>query len=420
MEEFTMRAFKTLITHAKNFHADDVFSTALLAVLTKRETYELNVIRSNYPYKELSEDILNDPENIMYDIGRGKFDHHQADSPVRENGIKYAAFGLLWKEFGDWDKYPDFDRDFVSKIDDHDNGGKMNEMSLVIRSFNPSSMELNGLSEEEQIKIYDRQFYKAVAFAKDYIDNLFKNYDELNHSKEYIEKNAEFFLWTKDLSGKKTIMILPEYVGKLDDIILDYYKDVVAVIYPSNRGGYAAKVIPKDKNTMESYYTFPYIWCGAEPDNLPSDVQFCHKSGFLATFKTLEMAEMYTVHDLSTHAVEKHCIFKDESNFMDDFVKLDVNAERIYQAVSSVASTNPAGRRYNPICVTLCTIDGTNIDVVINIHRYNELVKHVNITPCCNIYEDFHIAANVVFDDNVSFDDIEINYWFYTKTDAID
>ena len=170
-----MKAFKTLITHAKNFHADDVFSTALLAVLTKRETYELNVIRSNYPYKELSEDILNDPENIMYDIGRGKFDHHQADSPVRENGIKYAAFGLLWKEFGDWDKYPDFDKDFVSKIDDHDNGGKMNEMSLVIRSFNPSSMELNGLSEEEQIKIYDRQFYKAVAFAKDYIDNLFKN-----------------------------------------------------------------------------------------------------------------------------------------------------------------------------------------------------------------------------------------------------
>ena len=83
-----MKAFKTLITHAKNFHADDVFSTALLAVLTKRETYELNVIRSNYPYKELSEDILNDPENIMYDIGRGKFDHHQADSPVRENGIK--------------------------------------------------------------------------------------------------------------------------------------------------------------------------------------------------------------------------------------------------------------------------------------------------------------------------------------------
>lgn len=408
-----MRAFKTLITHAKNFHADDVFSTALLAVLTKRETYELNIIRSNYPYKELSEDVLNDPENIMYDIGRGKFDHHQADSPVRENGIKYAAFGLLWKEFGDWEKYPDFDKDFVSKIDDHDNGGKMNEMSLIIRSFNPSSMELNGLSEEKQIKVYDRQFYKAVAFAKDYIDNLFKNYDELNHSKEYIEKNAEFIPWAKDLSGEKTIMILPKYVGKLDDIILDYYKNVIAVIYPSNRGGYAVKVIPKDKNTMESYYTFPYVWCGAEPDILPY-VQFCHKSGFLATFKTLELAKMCAIHDLSTHAVEKHSIFRDESNFMDDFLRLDVNVKKIYQAVSSVVPTNPVGRKYDPIYVVLYTTDGTNIDVVINIHRCNNIINHVDITPCRNVYEDFHIIANV------SFDDVEIKDWWYTKTDAID
>ena len=418
MEEFIMKAFKTLITHAKNFHADDVFSTALLAVLTKRETYELNVIRSNYPYKELSEDILNDPENIMYDIGRGKFDHHQADSPVRENGIKYAAFGLLWKEFGDWDKYPDFDKDFVSKIDDHDNGGKMNEMSLVIRSFNPSSMELNGLSEEEQIKIYDRQFYKAVAFAKDYIDNLFKNYDELNHSKEYIEKNAEFILWAKNLSGKKTIMILPEYVGKLDDIILDYYKDVVAVIYPSNRGGYAAKVIPKDKNTMESYYTFPYVWCGAEPDNLPSEVQFCHKSGFLATFKTLRMAKMHTAYDLSTHAVEKHSIFRDENDFI-NFIGLDTNIEKICQFCQSVHLKNHVGRKHDPICIDLYTADGNDIDVIIEMHCINSTFSFVDIMPCCNVYEDFHIVANVSFVDNISFNDIEIKDWRYTKTDAI-
>lgn len=33
---------------------------------------------------------------IIYDIGYGKFDHHQEDAKVRENGIKYASFGLLF------------------------------------------------------------------------------------------------------------------------------------------------------------------------------------------------------------------------------------------------------------------------------------------------------------------------------------
>ncbi len=37
---------------------------------------------------------------IVFDIGRGAYDHHQKDSRVRENGIPYAAFGLLWEELG--------------------------------------------------------------------------------------------------------------------------------------------------------------------------------------------------------------------------------------------------------------------------------------------------------------------------------
>ena len=53
---------------------------------------DIEIIRGN----EVPEDF----DGIVYDIGRGKYDHHQLNKRVRENGIPYAAFGLLWEEYG--------------------------------------------------------------------------------------------------------------------------------------------------------------------------------------------------------------------------------------------------------------------------------------------------------------------------------
>ena len=73
-------------THGGKFHADDVFSATLLLYLNP----EIVITRGNRV-----------PENfagIVFDIGRGRYDHHQKDSRVRENGVPYAAFGLLWEQ----------------------------------------------------------------------------------------------------------------------------------------------------------------------------------------------------------------------------------------------------------------------------------------------------------------------------------
>ena len=69
-------------THSGKFHADDVFSSALLLYLNP----ELTILRGNR--------VPDDFEGIVFDIGRGKYDHHQKDSRIRENGVPYAAFGL--------------------------------------------------------------------------------------------------------------------------------------------------------------------------------------------------------------------------------------------------------------------------------------------------------------------------------------
>ena len=73
------------ITHSGTMHADEVFATAFLDLYKGNikvfRTTEINP--SDYPDK------------IIYDVGRGKFDHHQVDARVRENGIKYCSLGLV-------------------------------------------------------------------------------------------------------------------------------------------------------------------------------------------------------------------------------------------------------------------------------------------------------------------------------------
>lgn len=72
-------------THSGKFHADDVFSSALLLYLNP----EITILRGN----KVPEDF----DGIIFDIGRGRYDHHQKDSRIRENGIPYAAFGFSGK-----------------------------------------------------------------------------------------------------------------------------------------------------------------------------------------------------------------------------------------------------------------------------------------------------------------------------------
>ena len=103
-------------THSGKFHADDVFSAALLLYLNP----EITITRGNQ--------VPENYEGLVFDIGRGQYDHHQKDSRIRDNGVPYAAFGLLWEKLG-----PEilgeelalkFDESFVQPLDINDNTGE--------------------------------------------------------------------------------------------------------------------------------------------------------------------------------------------------------------------------------------------------------------------------------------------------------
>ena len=75
-------------THGGKFHADDVFSAALLQIVRP----DVRIQRGF----EVPEDF----EGLVFDIGDGMFDHHAEPRETRPNGVPYAAFGKLWRGLG--------------------------------------------------------------------------------------------------------------------------------------------------------------------------------------------------------------------------------------------------------------------------------------------------------------------------------
>ena len=257
-------------THSGKFHADDVLSSALLLYLNP----EITITRGN----KVPEDF----DGIVFDIGRGKYDHHQKDSRIRENGIPYAAFGLLWEDLGCeilGDELAEkFDEAFVQPLDNNDNTGEKNELASLIGSFNPSWDENGGT---------DEAFFRAVSVAGMILENKFARY----LGNERADKRIEEVLETRDQTGDSRILVLPEFIPcqkRLSET------EVAFVIFPSNRGGYCIQ--PQKKEYSLNYKcSFPSEWLGLENEELQketglSSATFCHKGGFLMSVGDLSDA----------------------------------------------------------------------------------------------------------------------------------
>ena len=254
-------------THGAKFHSDDVFSAALLQILNPKIQIERGfTVPENF-------------EGIVFDIGRGEFDHHQEDKEIRENGVPYAAFGLLWRAFGTYilteEEAAEFDLDFIQPLDESDNTGCDNTLAEVIAKFNPS---WDGEGD------YDAQFRKAEAFAREILVNYFESIQGLRRAEKIVRGAMD------SQNGK--ILVLPCYAPWKKMVIGSGYQFVV---YPSNRGGYSVQGVPVSKEVQELVCDFPKEWWGKMPDELQSlsgisDFRFCHATGFLASADTKESA----------------------------------------------------------------------------------------------------------------------------------
>ena len=226
------------ITHSGTMHTDDVFATAFLDLYKK----DIKLIR----VKEITDAVKENA--LIYDIGRGIYDHHQEDAKVRENGIKYSSFGLLFKDFGrDYlneqqvedveTVFKAIDKELIEGIDAVDNGVfpeinatfKVKTLDDIIKSCNPSY----GSSQNE-----NDQFIKAVELAKVIFQETLSNIIGKTKAKKIIlEKIA---------TTTKSYLELDEYIPYEETVLKsDDASHILFALYPSNRGGYGIKTIKK-------------------------------------------------------------------------------------------------------------------------------------------------------------------------------
>lgn len=277
------------ITHSGTMHTDEVFATAFLDLYKK----DITLIRlPQIDIDKIEKDVL------VYDIGRGKYDHHQDDAKTRENGIKYSSFGLLFQEFGKEylkqlkiedieEVFNTIDKELVEGIDAVDNGVfpeinanfKVKTLDDIIKACNPSF----GSNQDE-----NEQFIKAVGIAKIIFQEIIHNIVGKVKAKKIILQKLKV--------TEKDYLELEEYIPYEETILKNEEGNhILFALYPSNRGGWGIKTIKKSTEDKTDRLSFPENWAGLENQELEKitgikDVTFCHSGRFLMTCKTKEAA----------------------------------------------------------------------------------------------------------------------------------
>lgn len=279
----------TLGTHNGKFHADDVMATAILKLLL-----------GNVPVtRTRNKDILATLD-LVYDIGLGKFDHHQLDKEIRENNIPYAACGLIWREFGAkliQKLNPEFvkedittifdyvDQHLVQGIDAADNGIdiraeiKVISISDIIQNFNPTWDSED--SEEEA-------FEEATHYATGVIRRILARQTGVIKARNLINEAFEN-------RTTKEIMILRKGCPWLQQLLkIDIDHEVLFVISPdATNSEYKIQTVKKNVDTFEARKDLLEAIRGkssAEINEIMGidDAVFCHTAGFIAATKSLE------------------------------------------------------------------------------------------------------------------------------------
>ena len=256
-------------THGGRFHADDVFSAALLRILRP----DIRVYRGNQ--------VPNNFSGIVFDIGDGPFDHHQKNPERRKNGAAYASFGLLWREYGHHflpqKAAQSFDEKFIQPLDIDDNKGTGNTLAGLIGAYNPT-WDSSGDG--------DTAFEKAVEVAQSLLAHKLESLAAMERGHVVVRGALEKI--------QEGIVVLEYYVPWKPVLVPS---EAEFVIFPSERGGYSLQCIPKDFNGKTGHKVpLPRTWNAAPAQQLQElsgvpDVTFCHSSGFMCSVGSVEGAK---------------------------------------------------------------------------------------------------------------------------------
>jgi uncharacterized UPF0160 family protein len=277
-------------THDGSFHADEVFAIAALGLLGE----PIEVIRTRNREEVARADLRVDV-GFRNDPSTGDFDHHQREfDAVRDNGVRYASFGLIWREFGprvcdgDAEVAGAVDGSLVQAVDANDTGQQLTHALIdgvrpmtanaIVGGFNPRWDET--LSAEQERGRFD----DAVSLAQGILAREIASAASGRRSEKIVREAIAAAM------DPRVVELSVNAPWK--QVLVPEAPDALFVIYPK-RQGFGLESVPRELGSFESRRDLPAAWGGREGADLVAetgveDALFCHAKRFLAVARTRE------------------------------------------------------------------------------------------------------------------------------------
>jgi uncharacterized UPF0160 family protein len=283
-----------VVTHSSGFHPDDVFAAATLKLALSPRRIDL--VRSRDPKVIASADYVFDV-GLRYDEATNRFDHHQdGGAGRRQNGVAYAAFGLVWKKFGEKvcgsKQVADLlDQTLVQYIDTMDNGeGEIRPVVGEVLPYTLGSVIFSFLPTWNETNVgIDADFNQAVDFAYGLLTReIASNRDKLALRQAVLEAYQK-------APDKRLIVLDRRYPW--EDILSDFPEPlyVVEPVQGDEFGHWKVKAVKENGRGFNNRKPLPESWAGKINDELATitgvaDATFCHNKRFIAVARSKEGA----------------------------------------------------------------------------------------------------------------------------------
>jgi uncharacterized UPF0160 family protein len=279
-----------IAVHNSIFHVDEIFAVAVLSMLYDGN---IKVIRTR-DQKTL------DKADFRIDVGgrycpeTGDYDHHQSGGAgIRNNGVPYASFGLIWKQFGDL----------------------LCEDNLEIASIIDQKLVQPIDASDNKYRVLTSGYYRVIPFTiSEIIANLNPEWNESQTDEDYEESfnaalSMAILVLKRQISCAKSLSLAETPITKAlrqaeDKRILAFdkhypwqkalagNKEVLFVIFPVSQSNDWGIQCATSNN---SHSLFPENWAGKKGQELQeasgvNGAIFCHNKRFFATASNQEAA----------------------------------------------------------------------------------------------------------------------------------
>lgn len=293
----------TILAHSSGFHTDDIFAAATLSLVLEKDN-EITIIRSRDKEAIDKADYVVDVGGI-HDPEKNRFDHHQeGGAGVRENGVPYASFGLVWKKYGkelsgSIEAFEKIDKTFVQPIDAGDNGLQFLEtkipglgpfdVQIITTIFRPTWKE-----DQESL---DKVFLELVSYAKFLMKRVIVSTADMVEGEKFV---IDAYNNSKD----KRLIILDNSRYLWEEVLAKFPEPLFVIYENVSDSTWSVKGIRENMFSYTPRKKLPVSWAGKKDEELDKITGlkggvFCHNARFMAVAKTkeaiIEMAQIALV-----------------------------------------------------------------------------------------------------------------------------